>query len=79
MLLRSEADRLTELLHSKPIDIPTGDDHKMGEVNIPQPMSAYGIQQNVSSSPMQHHVIETPLENRFRGHVLTPSISSHVS
>ncbi|KAF7148749.1 hypothetical protein RHSIM_Rhsim03G0094000 [Rhododendron simsii] len=79
MLRRSEVDRLTELLHSKPIDIPTKDDHKMGEVNVPQPMSAYGIQQNVSSSPMQHHVIETPLENRFRGRVLTPLISSHVN
>ncbi|KAI8563335.1 hypothetical protein RHMOL_Rhmol03G0104200 [Rhododendron molle] len=76
---RSEVDRLTELLHSKPIDIPTRDDHNIGEVNVPQPMSAFGIQQNVSSSPMQHHVIETPLENRFRGHVLTPLISSHVS
>ncbi|XP_058208006.1 nuclear pore complex protein NUP1-like isoform X2 [Rhododendron vialii] len=75
---RSEVDRLTELLHSKPIDVPTGDDHKMGEVNVPQSMSAYGVQQNVSSSPMQHHVMEMPLENRFRGHFLTPLISSHV-
>lgn len=79
MLHRSEVDRLTELLHSKPIDIPTGDDHRMGEVNGPQPMSAYGIQQNGSSSPMQHKVIPTRLENRSRGCVLTPLIRSNVS
>lgn len=76
MWYRSEVDRLTELLRSKTIDLPNnGNDHRLGEINVPQPVSAYEVRQNVSISRMQDNIMET---HRFDRRVSTPLISSQV-
>ncbi|KAI8029448.1 Nuclear pore complex protein NUP1 [Camellia lanceoleosa] len=76
---RSEVDRLTELLHSKTVDLPNGDEYKRSESNVPQPSSAFERQDEFASSPIQANRNETHLKShRLHGPISTPIVSSQV-
>ncbi|XP_028086924.1 nuclear pore complex protein NUP1 isoform X3 [Camellia sinensis] len=72
---RSEVDRLTELLHSKTVDLPNGDEYKRSESNVPQPSSAFERQDEYASNPIQANGNETHLEShRLHGPISTPVV-----
>ncbi|KAG5533019.1 hypothetical protein RHGRI_027305 [Rhododendron griersonianum] len=76
---RSEIDRLTELLHSRTVDAPQGDEDTRTELNVPQPLSTAGIRHELTRSPMQANGIEPHLEShKFHGRISTPGASSLV-
>ncbi|XP_058183373.1 nuclear pore complex protein NUP1-like isoform X2 [Rhododendron vialii] len=76
---RSEIDRLTELLHSRTVDAPQGDEDTRTELNVPQPLSTAGIRHELTHSPMQANGIEPHLEShKFHGRISTPGASSLV-
>lgn len=76
---RSEIDRLTELLHSRTVDAPQGDEDTRTELNVPQPLSTAGIRHELTRSPTQANGIEPHLEShKFHGRISTPGASSLV-
>ncbi|KAI8539607.1 hypothetical protein RHMOL_Rhmol09G0196200 [Rhododendron molle] len=76
---RSEIDHLTELLHSRTVDAPQGDEDTRTELNVPQPLSTAGIRHELTRSPMQANGIQPHLEShKFHGRISTPGASSLV-
>ncbi|KAI7980189.1 Nuclear pore complex protein NUP1 [Camellia lanceoleosa] len=72
---RSEIDHLTELLHSRTVDLPNWDEDKRNESIIPQPVSAFGGQDGFASSPLQENRIGSHLEShRFHGCISSPVV-----
>ncbi|CAL5406975.1 unnamed protein product [Camellia sinensis] len=72
---RSEIDHLTELLHSRTVDLPNWDEDKRNESIIPQPVSAFGGQDGFASSPLQENRIGSHLEShRFHGCISSPIV-----
>lgn len=73
---RSEIDRLTELLHSRTVDAPHGDEDMRTELNVPQPLSTAGRRQEFTRSPMQENGMVPHLEShKFHGCISTPDVS----
>ncbi|GMP68206.1 hypothetical protein CsSME_00027897 [Camellia sinensis var. sinensis] len=72
---RSEIDHLTELLHSRTVDLPNWDEDKRNESIVPQPVSAFGGQDGFASSSLQENRIGSHLEShRFHGCISSPIV-----
>ncbi|XP_059624396.1 nuclear pore complex protein NUP1-like isoform X3 [Cornus florida] len=72
---RSEIDRLTEVLHSRSVDLPVGNENRKTEANLPKPPSAFERKGEFANSPM----LKTGTENcRLHGGLSTPIVSSRV-
>ncbi|XP_059664950.1 nuclear pore complex protein NUP1-like [Cornus florida] len=72
---RSDIDRLTELLHSRSVDLPVGNENRKTEANLPKPPSAFERKDKFANTPM----LKSGTENcRLHGGISTPIVSSRV-